>query len=93
MAMFKDKNLAQLPLFSAEAPAMRNELQERLYEWYQANKSKYSGNELRKQLDLEVKAELGDLISNSVVIQSNYEDFAKLFATYGIVIKARKVEF
>ena len=89
MAMFKDKNLAQLPLFSAEAPAMRNELQERLYEWYQANKSKYSGNELRKQLDLEVKAELGDLISNSVVIQSDYDRFAKLFAKYGIVIKAR----
>ena len=91
MRMFKDKNLAQLPLFSAEAPAMRNMLQENLYEWYQENKSKYSGNELRKQLDFQVKAELGDIISNSIVIQSDYEGFAKLFATYGIVIQARKI--
>ena len=87
--MFKDKNLAQLPLFSAEAPAMRNLLQENLYQWYQDNKSKYSGNELTKQINFQVKAELGDIISNSVVIQSDYERFAKLFAKYGIVIKAR----
>ena len=92
MRMFKDKNLAQLPLFD-EAYAMRNLLQENLREWYQENKSKYSGRELTKQLNFEVKAEMGDIISNSVVVQSNYEDFAKLFATYGIVIKARKIEF
>ena len=89
MAMFKDKNLAQLPLFSAEAPAMRNLLQENLYQWYQDNKSKYSGSELTKQINFQVKAELGDIISNSVVIQSDYDRFAKLFAKYGIVIKAR----
>jgi len=93
MAMFKDKLISQLPLFSAEAPAMRNLLQENLYQWYQDNKSKYSGSELTKQLDFQVKAELGEIISNSIVIQSDYEGFAKLFATYGIVIKARKVEF
>ena len=89
MRMFKDKNLAQLPLFSAEAPAMRNLLQENLYQWYQDNKSKYSGSELTKQINFQVKAELGDIISNSVVIQSDYDRFAKLFAKYGIVIKAR----
>ena len=93
MRMFKDKNLAQLPLFSAEAPAMRNLLQENLYEWYQESKSKYSGRELTKQLNLQVKYEMGEIMSNSVVIQSNYEGFAKLFATYGIVIKAKEVEF
>ena len=93
MRMFKDKNLAQLPIFSAEAPAMRNLLQENLYEWYQESKSKYSGRELTKQLDFQVKAELGDIISNSIVIQSDYDRFAKLFAKYGIVIKAKEVEF
>ena len=93
MAMFKDKNLAQLPLFSAEAPAMRNLLQENLYEWYQESKSKYSGRELTKQLNLQVKYEMGEIMSNSVVIQSNYEGFAQLFAKYGIVIKAKEVEF
>ena len=93
MAMFKDKNLAQLPLFSAEAPAMRNLLQENLYEWYQESKSKYSGRELTKQLNLQVKYEMGEIMSNSVVIQSNYEGFAKLFAKYGIVIKAKEIEF
>jgi len=92
MAMFKDKNLAQIPLFSAEAPAMRNLLQENLYQWYQDNKSKYSGSELTKQLDFQVKAELGDIISNSMVIQSDYERFAKLFATYGIVIQAKVID-
>ena len=92
MRMFKDKNLAQLPIFSAEAPAMRNLLQENLYEWYQESKSKYSGRELTKQLNLEVKAEMGDILSNSIVIQSDYETFAKIFATYGIVIQARIVD-
>ena len=91
MRMFKDKNLAQLPIFSAEAPAMRNLLQENLYEWYQENKSKYSGRELTKQLNLEVKAEMGDILSNSIVIQSDYETFAKIFATYGIVIKVKDI--
>ena len=92
MRMFKDKNLAQLPIFSAEAPAMRNLLQENLYEWYQESKSKYSGRELTKQLNLEVKAEMGDILSNSIVIQSDYETFAKIFATYGIVIQARTID-
>jgi len=92
MLMFKDKNLAQLPLFSAEAPAMRNLLQENLYEWYQESKSKYSGSELTKQINLQVKAELGDIISNSIVIQSDYEGFAKLFSTYGIVIQAKATD-
>ena len=93
MRMFKDKNLAQLPLFSAEAPAMRNLLQENLYQWYQDNKSKYSGRELTKQLNLQVKYEMGEIMSNSIVIQSNYEGFAQLFAKYGIVIKAKEIEF
>ena len=91
MRMFKDKNLAQLPIFSAEAPAMRNLLQENLYEWYQESKSKYSGRELTKQLNLEVKAEMGDILSNSIVIQSDYDTFAKIFATYGIVIKVKDI--
>ena len=93
MRMFKDKNLAQLPLFSAEAPAMRNMLQENLYEWYQESKSKYSGRELTKQLNLQVKYEMGEIMSNSVVIQSNYEGFAQIFAKYGIVIKAKELNF
>ena len=91
MRMFKDKNLAQLPLFSAEAPAMRNLLQENLYEWYQESKSKYSGRELTKQLNLEFKAEMGDILSNSIVIQSDYDTFANIFATYGIVIKVKDI--
>ncbi len=91
MQMFKDKNISQLPIFSAEAPAMRNLLQENLYQWYQENKSKHSGHELTKQLNLEVKAEMGDILSNSIVVQSDFDTFSKLFATYGIVIEKKEI--
>tara|TARA_Y100000031_G_scaffold70853_1_gene78554 strand:+ start:246 stop:1883 length:1638 start_codon:yes stop_codon:yes gene_type:complete len=91
MQMFKDKNISQLPIFSAEAPAMRNLLQENLYQWYQENKSKHSGYELTKQLNLEVKAEMGDILSNSIVVQSDFDTFSKLFATYGIVIEKKEI--
>ena len=70
-----------------------NNAYENLYEWYQESKSKYSGRELTKQLNLQVKYEMGEIMSNSIVIQSNYEGFAQLFAKYGIVIKAKEVEF
>ena len=86
MAMFKDTKIASLPLFSAELPAMRNEFQMNLYDWYEVNKLKYSGGELTKQLNLQVKAEMGDLLTNSIIIQSNKEMFIPLFAQYGIVI-------
>ena len=86
MAMFKDTKIASLPLFTAELPAMRNDFQMNLYSWYQEAKTKYSGHELTKQLNLQVKAEMGDLLSNSIIIQSNKEMFIPLFAQYGIVI-------
>ena len=69
--------------------AMRNDFQMNLYNWYQENKTKYSGYELTKQLNLQVKAEMGDLLSNSIIIQSNKEMFIPLFAQYGIVITAK----
>ena len=89
MAMFKDTKIASLPLFSAELPAMRNDFQMNLYSWYQEAKTKYSGHELTKQLNLQVKAEMVEILSNSIVVQNNLEQFVPLFAQYGIVITAK----
>ena len=86
MLMFKDKLVAQNPALASELHAMRNMFQEQLLAWYQTNKGKYSGTDLQKQLDAEVKSLMGNILSNSMVIQNDLAGFSQIFANYGIVI-------
>lgn len=86
MTMFKDKLMSEIPVMSAERSAMRNKFQSDLLQWYEENKNKYTGTELQKQLNAEVKATMGEILSTSILVMSDYDSFSKLFAKYGIVI-------
>ena len=91
MLMFKDKYIAQAPQLASELHAMRNDFQQQLKLWYDTNKNKYSGSDLQKQLDAEVKSLMGEILANSMVVMQSYDEFSQIFANYGIVIP-KKVE-
>ena len=91
MKMFNDKLISQHPALASELHAMRNMFQEQLKLWYLTNKDKFSGSDMQKQLDAEVKSLMGTILGDSMIVQQDWETFSQIFKTYGIVIP-KKVE-
>jgi len=86
LPLFKDKLLTATGMINAELPLMQLKYQERTWNMYLELKETYKGEALRKQMDIEIKAILAEILSSSIIVTSSPEVFLPIFATYGIAI-------
>ena len=91
MPIFKDKYLATNPEFAVELNFIKARFTDDLLEWHTDNKDedKYidKPTKYQKDFDAEVKASIGEALSNSVVIRGNYEFYRKIFFdNYNIIL-------
>ena len=66
---------------------MMGSFEEHMLQWYNDNKNNYTGIEMQKQFNAEVKAHAGELFEDSIVIRNAFETFAPVFKKYGIPLK------
>jgi ribosomal protein L19E len=83
--VFKDIDISEMPIMKSELPLIKLKFQKDLWQWFGENKTKYSGRELQKQLDLEAEASIGTILSNSLIIRES-EELQKAFRKYGLTI-------
>ncbi len=74
-----------MPIMKSELPLIKLKFQKDLWQWFGENKTKFSGRELQKQLDLEAEATMGTILSKSLVIRES-EELQKAFSKYGLTI-------
>ena len=91
MPIFKDKYLATNPEFAVELNFIKSKFTDEIVEWYADNKDdeQYQDKPIKfqKAFDAEVKASIGEALSNSVVIRGNYEFYRKIFFdNYNIIL-------
>jgi len=86
LPLFKDKLLTATGMVNAELPLMQVKYQDRTWNKYLELKQTLKGEELRKQMDIEIKGILADILQSSVIVTSAPEIFVPIFANYGIAI-------
>ena len=86
--VFKDIDISEMPIMKSELPLIKLKFQKDLWQWFQENKSKFTGRELQKQLDLEAEATIGIILSNSLVIRES-EELQEAFRKYGLTINIK----
>ena len=86
LPLFKDKFLTATGELGAELPLMQIKFQERTWSKYLELKETLKGESLRKQMDLELKAILAEILRDSVLIKNAPEIYVPIFEEYGIAI-------
>lgn len=86
-SMFKDPLLTSEGVLKGELNLMMGSFEEHMLQWYNDNKNNYTGIEMQKQFNAEVKAHAGELFEDSIVIRNAFETFAPVFKKYGIPLK------
>ena len=94
-SMFKDKDLSAVPGFGLDLILMKNKFREDMVAWHRENSilPEYENQpyKYQKAFNAEVKAIMGEIMSNSQIIQLSYDTLGKqIMNTYGIVITRRK---
>lgn len=84
--MFKDPLLTSEGVLKGELNLMMGKFEEHMLQWYEDNRNKFTGVEMQRQFNAEVKAHAGELFEDSVVINNAFETFAPVFKKYGIPI-------
>ena len=92
--MFKDKDLSAVPGFGLDLILMKNKFREDMVAWHRENSTlpEYENQpyKYQKAFNAEVKAIMGEIMSNSQIIQMSYDQLGKqIMNTYGIVIERR----
>nr|ANO58059.1 hypothetical protein [uncultured Alphaproteobacteria bacterium] len=86
LPLFKDKFLTSTGELGAELPLMQIKYQERVWNKYLELKETLKGETLRKQMDVELKGILAEILRDSVLIQNAPEIYVPIFMEYGIAI-------
>ena len=94
MTMFKDKNIASVPGFAMELPLLRTKFTTEMIAWHKENSNdpQYEGKPYayQKAFDAQVKLLMGDVLADSLFIQSVYDGFGmEISKKYGIFIERR----
>lgn len=94
MSLFKDKNIASVPGFAMELPMLKTRFKTDMVAWHleNANDPKYKDKPYayQKAFNAEVKVLMGDILADSLFIQSTYDEFAvELLEKYQIIIPRR----
>lgn len=84
--MFKDPLLTSEGVLKGELNLMMGKFEEHMLQWYEDNRNKFTGVEMQRQFNAEVKAHAGELFEDSVVIRNAFDTFAPIFKKYGIPI-------
>lgn len=85
--MFKDPLLTSEGVLKGELNLMMGSFEEHMLQWYNDNRNNYTGVEMQRQFNAEVKAHAGELFEDSIVIRNAFETFAPVFKKYGIPLK------
>ena len=94
MTMFKDKNIASVPGFAMELPLLRTKFTTEMIAWHRENSNdpQFEGKpyKYQKAFDAQVKLLMGDVLADSLFIQSVYDGFGmEISKKYGIFIERR----
>lgn len=87
--MFKDPLLTSEGVLKGELNLMMGSFEEHMLQWYNDNRNNYTGVEMQRQFNAEVKAHAGELFEDSIVIRNAFDTFAPVFKKYGIPLKTK----
>ena len=93
--MFKSENITSIPGFKLEAALLRNKFEEDMIAWHKENvgDAKFEGKpyEYQKAFNGQVKLLMGDILADSLFIQSVYDTIGKdISKQFGIFIEDRR---
>ena len=93
--MFKSENITSIPGFKLEAALLRGKFEEDMIAWHKenVNDAKFEGKpyEYQKAFNGQVKLLMGDILADSLFIQSVYDTIGKdISKQFGIFIEDRR---